>query len=355
MAIGINIKKKFYYMTKVLNNANCSHHLPEKYSEKALFAKIICNSYSEAVALLKGRNLGPGEIAVVRYYVDSSADEWSNSTGMPIRMVMGIGGANAQDDDDVFVFNDDRIQSGGTSISKEELIDFINVSLANYYTKAEIDKKFQEDDNFETIVVNRLDNIDGDIDELRKDIKNIQNADIDLSNYYTKEEINKLFNEIEIPDINLDQYYTKSEITEILETTYVTEETLLSELENKADVDDINEITEKLETKVDSSYVENYFETNVENTVNQIIQDTDIPNIVEEEIANQNINQQVSDAVDEKLKDFEGVTTDTLDEALQNNEYFTTNVITPITQLETTVKELVNSSDNSIDGGEEEW
>lgn len=92
-------------------------------------------------------------------------------------------------------------------------------------------------------------------------------------------------------------------------------------------------------------YVQEYFLSNIEENVKK-------------EIENQNISQQVSDAVDEKLKDFDGVTTETLDEALQNNEYFAINVITPLTQLETTVKELVDASVNvdNIDGEEmEEW
>ena len=341
-------------MTKMLNNINCSHHLQEKQSNKALFAKIICNSYEEAIALLKGRNLGAGELAVVRYYVND-ADEWNDATGLPIRMIMGIGGANAQSDDDVFIFNDSRI-FGEDYVTADDVELLLINFLQNYYTKDEINKLLNGDEAWKTIVNNRLNNMDDDIDLLREKIDNMEN--VDLSNYYTKSEIENMFDNIEIPELDLDQYYTKNEITEILETTYVTEDTLLSELENKADNSDITEITEILETKVDSSYVENYFETNVENTVNQIIQDKDIPGIVEEEIANQNISQQVSDAVDEKLKDFDGVTTDTIDEVLQNNEYFTTTVITPITQLETTVKELVDTSvkvDN-IDGEEmEEW
>ena len=339
-------------MSKILTNTGCPIPPLDRSNNRALFAKPICNSYNEAITLLKNRNLGPGDIAVVRYYLNDNSS-WDNPIGMPIRMVMGVGGANAQSDDDIYIFNDSRIDGGNYVTADDVELMLVNF-LQNYYTKDEIDKILNGDDAWKTIVNNRLKDIDDDIDLLREKIDNMEN--VDSSNYYTKSEIDNMFDSIEIP--KLDQYYTKNEITEILETTYVTEDTLLSELENKADNSDITDITEILETKVDSSYVENYFETNVENTVNQIIQDKDIPGIVEEEIANQNINQQVSDAVDEKLKDFDGVTTETIDEALQNNEYFTTNVITPITQLETTVKELVDASvkvDN-IDGEEmEEW
>lgn len=343
-------------MVKNLTNSGCPIPPLDRSNNRVLFAKPICNSYDQAITLLKSRNLGPGDIAVVRYYLNNNNSEWNNPIGLPIRMVMGVGGANAQADDDIYIFNDSRIE-GGDYITADDvelmLVDF----LSNYYTKSEIDNLLSGDEAWKTIVNNRLKDIDDDIDELRKQINNID-VDVDLSNYYTKEEVNELFDSIEIPQIDLSEYYTKTEITEILET-YVTDETLLNELDNKADVTEVNEISNKLDNKVDASYVENYFETNVENTVNQIINDTNIPGIVEEEIANQNINQQVSDAVDEKLKDFEGVTTDSLDEALQNNEYFTTQVITPIETINEQIKTIetqIKDLDADIDGGEEdEW
>lgn len=139
-----------------------------------------------------------------------------------------------------------------------------------------------------------------------------------FANYYTKEEVDNLINDIEFPTIDTDNFVTKEELEEVRNI---------------------------VNNKVDASYVEEYFINNVSN-------------IVVEEIEKQNISQQVSDAVDEKLKGFDGVTTETLDKALQNNEYFNTNVITPITELQKTVKELVDASINvdNIDGEEmEEW
>ena len=93
--------------------------------------------------------------------------------------------------------------------------------------------------------------------------------------------------------------------------------------------------------------------------VNSIIEETNIPNIVIEEIAKQDINGKVDAAVEEKLKDIDVVTTETLDEVLKSNEYFTTNVITPISKIETQLKEIetqIKDLDANIDGEElEEW
>ena len=153
----------------------------------------------------------------------------------------------------------------------------------------------------------------------RADIENI------LINYYTKEEIDEIISNIEIPEIDTSNFATKEELNQ----------------------------------KVDASYVENYFTNNVENVVNSIIEETNIPNIVIEEIAKQDINGKVDAAVEEKLKDIDVVTTETLDEVLKSNEYFTTNVITPISKIETQLKEIetqIKDLDANIDGEElEEW
>ena len=167
-------------------------------------------------------------------------------------------------------------------------------------------------------------------------------------------------------DVNDDSYLTLSQLNKELEKYYTKEEidVLVEELKNIeidtsifATKEEVIELTNIVNNKVDASYVENYFEDNVENTVNQIIEDTNIPNIVEEEIEKQNISQKVSEEVDKKLENFEGVTTETLDEALQNNEYFTTNVITPIesiTEKVNTIETQIKDLDADIDGGEEE-
>ena len=167
-------------------------------------------------------------------------------------------------------------------------------------------------------------------------------------------------------DVNDDSYLTLSQLNKELEKYYTKEEidVLVEELKNIeidtsifATKEEIIELTNIVNNKVDASYVEKYFEENVENTVNQIIEDTNIPNIVEKEIEKQNISQKVSEEVDKKLENFEGVTTETLDEALQSNEYFTTNVITPIesiTEKVNTIETQIKDLDTDIDGGEEE-
>jgi hypothetical protein len=145
-----------------------------------------------------------------------------------------------------------------------------------------------------------------------------------FSNYYTKEEIDNIINNIDFPTIDTDNFATKEELNVV----------------NR----NIEEVRNIVNSKVDASYVEEYFINNVSN-------------IVGEEIEKQNISQQVSDAVDKKLEKFEGVTTETLDEALQSNEYFTTNVITPIesiTEKVNTIETQIKDLDTDIDGGEEE-
>ena len=129
------------------------------------------------------------------------------------------------------------------------------------------------------------------------------------------------------------------------------ERNLTYNIETRATKEELNVVNQNIEevrnivnSKVDASYVEEYFINNVSN-------------IVGEEIEKQNISQQVSDAVDKKLENFEGVTTETLDEALQSNEYFTTNVITPIESIiekVNTIETQIKDLDADIDGGEEE-
>lgn len=303
-------------MTKTLNNTNCSHHLPIKQSEKALFAKMICNSYDQAVALLKGRNLGPGELAVVRYYIND-ADEWNDATGLPVRMILGIGGANAQSDDDVFIFNDSRI-FGEDYVTADDVERMIINALDLYATKddlAKLEELFKTDEDWKNLVNNSFkentadhENFSRDIDELRSKLDNLSGTD--LSDYYTKSEIDKLFDEIEIPEINLSDYYKKSEIDDKLEA-FVTEDILLQELDNKADVSDVEDVSNKLSTKADietvnkiSDELDNKVDAStlnstVENLVNDALENSStIVNAVNSAIESADIPGQVASAVE---------------------------------------------------------
>ena len=303
-------------MTKTLNNINCSHHLPIKQSEKALFAKMICNSYDQAVALLKGRNLGPGELAVVRYYIND-ADEWNDATGLPVRMILGIGGANAQSDDDVFIFNDSRI-FGEDYVTADDVERMIINALDLYATKddlAKLEELFKIDEDWKKLVNNSFkentadhENFSRDIDELRSKLDNL--SETDLSDYYTKSEIDKLFDEIEIPEINLSDYYKKSEIDDKLEA-FVTEDILLQELDNKADVSDVEDVSNKLSTKADietvnkiSDELDNKVDVStlnstVENLVNDALENSStITNAVNSAIESADIPGQVASAVE---------------------------------------------------------
>ena len=350
----------------MIDGSSRPHNLQKRSLERALFAKNICNSYDDAIALLKERNLGPGDIAVVRYYVNG-ADEWNTLSGLPIRMVMGIGGANTQADDDVFIFNDSRAINGSESVSEDVVNDMINSALSGYYNKAEINALLNSDEQWKTLVTNRLNNMDNDIDEIRSKVDAIStdgfvtyeifsNELVKKANkedVYTKAEVNKIVNDIDIPEVDLSDYYTKEDVDNRITDSlneYITEDELLAELDNKVDITEFTELSETIDNKVDASYVEEYFNTNVGDNVDALVKSA---------IEEQNIADQVNTAVDEKLKDFEGVTTETIDDVLESNEYFITEVLTPIETITEQVKLIetqIKDLDADIDGGsEEDW
>lgn len=347
----INKIKKIVNMVK----NDLGYKKPNLNGEKVLFHKVIFHSYEEAIATLKKRNLAPGEMAVARYYVgydDSTIPEsWDY-----IRMILAIGGATPNSNEDVYFFKD-FTDNGDESITFDDL----DEKLSDYYTKDEIQKILSDDTSWQLLVNQRLNEIDIDINQLREDIKGISNIpDFNLNDYYTKEEVDKKIENINIPDTTgfLDEEDLK-EINKSIDSKADDSkvEALVQEVAQKADTSRVENVEAMLENKVDSSFVENYFETNVESTVNQIIEETNIPKIVNDEIANQDIEGKVSSAVDAKLENFEGVTTETIDETLQNNEYFTTNVITPIetiTEQVKTIETQIKNLEADIDGGEEE-
>lgn len=273
-------------MTKISNSTyGCSCPTVEKTTERALFAKTICNSYAEAVALLKGRNLGPGEIAVVRYYINDSASHWDETTGLPVRMVLGIGGANAQADDDLYIFNDDRIKSSSDPVTGDEVKDLISLSLMNYYTKSEIDRMLAPVINLDTIVTNRLKDMDDDIDELRGRVDRLSaggnyvtyeylndqivkldsaiDEKADADKVYTKDEVDNLLDNIKVPETDLTNYYTKREVDDLIANIDIPEFDA-SNLVTKEDLEsvkdaintDIAAIEDDLLTKADASIVE---------------------------------------------------------------------------------------------------
>lgn len=328
----INKIKKIVNMVK----NDLGYKKPNLNGEKVLFHKVIFHSYEEAIATLKKRNLAPGEMAVARYYVgydDSTIPEsWDY-----IRMILAIGGATPNSNEDVYFFKD-FTDNGEESITFDDL----DEKLSDYYTKDEIQKILSDDTSWQLLVNQRLNEIDIDINQLREDIKGINNIpDFNLNDYYTKKEVDEIINGIEMPDTT--GFLDEEDLKEINKS-----------IELKADLTYVENIESVVNNKVDASYVEEYFVTNVESTVNQIITNADIPNIVEEEIKKQDIAQQVNDAVDAKLENFEGVTTETIDEALQNNDYFTTNVITPIETITKEINSIKETINSDIDGGEEE-
>ena len=388
----INKIKKIVNMVK----NDLGYKKPNLNGEKVLFHKVIFHSYEEAIATLKKRNLAPGEMAVARYYVgydDSTIPEsWDY-----IRMILAIGGATPNSNEDVYFFKD-FTDNGDESITFDDL----DEKLSNYYTKDEIQKILSDDTSWQLLVNQRLNEIDIDINQLREDIKGINNIpDFNLNDYYTKKEVDEIINGIEMPDttgfldeedlkeINksielkadktsvkelekeLENKVDTSTFTESLKNkadlTYVESiesvvnnkvdtSTFTEGLKNKADLTYVEDIESIVNNKVDANYVDEYFVSNVESKVNKIINDINIPEIVNEEIVKQDIEGKISSAVDEKLKDIEAVTTESIDEVLQKNEYFTTNIITPIETINEQVKVIetqIKDLDSNIDGGEE--
>ena len=329
-------------MLESYNNHCGPHHHPHPGDDKILYAKTPYATYEDALEALRTRNLAPGQLAVVRYYL-GDASNWPNACGMPTRALLGVGGSNPTTGFDVYVFEDNAaniiyttVDGNAIKFSRiEDAIYYIldnlgnsgDINLSDYPTKQELNDAIARiEEQLSTKADASI--VDASIKEITDKLEN----KVDASTVYTKEEVNKLIDGIPVVD----------------ETKFV-----------KIDNFDasINQITNELNNKVDASYVENYFTTNVEKTVNQIITDKDIPGLVEEEIANQNIEQQVSDAVNKKLEKFEGVTTESLDEALQNNAYFKETVITPIEtinkQIET-IETQIKDLDADIDGGAED-
>lgn len=350
------------------NHCGPNYHHPHPGDDKILYAKTPYATYEAALEALRTRNLAPGQLAVVRYYL-GDASNWPNACGMPTRALLGIGGSNPTTGFDVYVFEDNAANITYTTVNGD-ILKFSRIEDAIYYILDNLGNSGTIDlSNYPTK------------DDLSKAISNVESQiseKADASTVYTKSEVDALIGKIPVVDaskfVSVDDFnnkveeidnnlgnkvdastvYTKSEVDELVNKIPIIDETEFV----KNDIFDasIKSVYDELSDKVDASYVENYFNTNIETEVNRIITETNIPGIVEDEIKKQDITKQVSDAVDEKLKDIEGVTTKNIADVLQKDAYFTTNVINPIQTLETEVQTLKESMVTSIDGGEEdEW
>lgn len=387
---------------------------PVNGTDRILYFKSVMTSREDAVKALYGRELDPGQMAVARYYLGYS-DQTIPPTWTGIRMVLGIGGTGHTSDDKLYIFDDSNFtftikDAAGEDINMtlEEAVQYLlynstnnspsnpdvnpenPVGLTEEQVRAIVLDEISKNIPDVTSLNNRIDGIDRrisevdaratadhenfsrDIDELRNKIDNLD-LNIDLSSYATTSYVDARFNALQIPDIteienkvgNLESSVNElnskvdSSLNEIQNNISNLENTFnesISNLRNEFD-SSLAEVNSKVDSKVDASYVEEYFNTNVKSSVDEIIADTNIPGIVADEIEKQNIQEQVSTAVDEKLANFEGVTTETLDEALQNNEYFTTTVLTPIetvTEKVNTIETQIKDLDADIDGGEED-
>lgn len=283
-------------MTKHLTNHGCPIPVLDKPNGRAIFAKPICNSYEQAVALLKTRNLGPGDIAVVRYYLSNTNTAWDDPTGLPVRMVMGVGGANAQADDDIYIFNDSRID-GGSYVTADDVEAMLVEFLSAYATKDDIkaiNAVLKADQAWKELVNNSFEentndheNFSRDIDELRKKLDNINIPDVDLSDYYTKKEVDELFDSIEIPDVS----------------NLVSNDVLKTELDKKADVEDVEELTSKLDTKANAEDV--YTREEIDTELSKKVEENDVAEAIAEaieEISNDFVsNDELQSAVEAAL------------------------------------------------------
>ena len=107
--------------------------------------------------------------------------------------------------------NIDNNNGGGNNV--------VDVDLSNYYTKSQVDNKlnnYVEDDVLgsyytKSEVNDLIDNIDIPTG----------NTNVDLTNYYTKEEVNDLMDGIAIPpyEPDLSDYYTKEEVNDLIPST----------------------------------------------------------------------------------------------------------------------------------------
>ena len=89
-------------------------------------------------------------------------------------------------------------------------------------------------------VVQLLYNQDGDV-EFSVKIYNVgSNAEVDLDNYYTKQEVDEIVDSIDVPAVDLDDYYTKNEIDDKLDELVIGGTDIdLTNYYTKQEVDDI--------------------------------------------------------------------------------------------------------------------
>lgn len=158
----------------------------KKGGDRVLFHKHIFKNKLLAIEELKKKNLGPGEIAVARFYVNYKDDYiGGNPSYDGIRMIMAIGGASPCNGNDTYFFVDSlEVGDGNEYLTKEELDEI----LLNYYTKEEVDNL----------------------------ISSINIPEIDESKFATKEEVEEISL---ILDDKVDASYVENYFAENVENT----------------------------------------------------------------------------------------------------------------------------------------
>ena len=219
-------------MLESYNNHCGPHHHPHPGDDKILYAKTPYATYEDALEALRTRNLAPGQLAVVRYYL-GDASNWPNACGMPTRALLGVGGSNPTTGFDVYVFEDNAANIIYTTVDGNA-IKFSRIEDAIYY------------------ILDNLGN-SGDINlsdyptkqELNDAIARIEeqlSTKADASTVYTKEEVNKLINEIPVVDetefVKIDNF--DASIKEITDELNIVDAS-------------INQISDKLNEKASSS------------------------------------------------------------------------------------------------------
>ena len=144
--------------------------------------------------------------------------------------------------------NIDNNNGGGNNV--------VDVDLTNYYTKSQVDNKlnnYVEDDVLgsyytKSEVNDLIDNIDIPTG----------NTNVDLTNYYTKNEVNDLMDGIAIPpyEPDLSDYYTKDEVDDLIDGIVIPPyEPDLSDYYTKEEVNDLIPSTDGFIKEIPSEYI----------------------------------------------------------------------------------------------------
>lgn len=142
------------------------------------------------------------------------------------------------------------------------------VDLSNYYTINQIDNKFRE-------VYDILDNITPDV------------PSVDLSDYYNKTEVDTILEDalknIEIPEVNLDNYYSKSETDAIIKDSIKSIE-IQPEDQEKEPVTIVDVVEKVIEQETQVQQIEQTIQNQTEQIVEVVEKVNNIDNTIVQKV-----------------------------------------------------------------------